>query len=151
MDTNHSLNELKSIHLPNPISIFPLAIGWYILAIIFLIIIIGGIWWISKRIKKQKLIKNIYRMLSNIEQQNNSTTISEVSILLKRIAIMKFPEQQVHKLFDENWLIFLDTTGKTKNFTQGEGKALLNIYRNQPIENPDKFFSVIRDWLGVVL
>lgn len=153
MDTNTNLNELKNIHLPDPVSIFPLAIGWYILIILTLIIAGVYFWWKFKYIKRQKYIRNIYHMLAILYKgnANNNETIAEVSILIKRVAMMKFPEQQPHKLFGEQWLIFLDTTGKTNNFTNGAGRNLLNIYNNQSIDNPEEFFNVIKQWLGVIL
>jgi hypothetical protein len=57
----------------------------------------------------------------------------------------------VHTLFGERWLEFLDKTGKTTNFTQSDGRYLLNIYQNSKIENSDNFFAIVKQWLETVL
>ncbi len=158
METN-GLDNLKDIHLPSKISIFPLAIGWYILIILLLLILGLVIYWQIHCFKRRQKIKNILNLLNRIEKQSNlqisqnksEEVITEVSILLKRVAIDKFKLQNPHSLFGEEWLIFLDNTGKTKAFTQGEGQHLRNIYQKCRLTNPELFFSVIRDWLKVVL
>lgn len=167
------LDQLKDIHLPNSVSTFPLAIGWYILAISVTIIGSGLVYWHLKRKQQQQVIRQIYLMLDEIQnsikqhkpevielssfkeensqQTTNSEVLAKVSILIKRVAILKFPEQKPHTLFGQRWLEFLDAAGKTANFTAGEGKHLLNAYALKPLENPDAFFKVIRDWLRTVL
>lgn len=154
MDTN-ALAELKNIHLPKPISIFPLAIGWYILSALIICVICLLIWWQLKKRKQQKYINNIYQLLDKIEVKSRGATtsdiIAEVSILMKRVAITKFSEKYPHTLFGEKWLQFLDVTGKTRDFTCGAGKNLLNIYQKHGIDNHDEFFAVIKQWLRTVL
>jgi hypothetical protein len=151
MDTNNALNELKDIHLPEQISIFPLAVGWYILIALILVITIVVLWQNSKKRKYKTQIRNIYQILDTIERKDDDEVVSEVSILLKRVAIMQFPDQNPHTLFGEKWLMFLDKTGKTTEFTNGTGKCLSNIYQKQQLDNPKQFFILIKKWLGTVL
>ncbi|MCC2644287.1 MAG: hypothetical protein K0R94_65 [Burkholderiales bacterium] len=151
MDASTLLSQMKNVHQPAGISIFPIAIGWYILLILILVIICGLLWWrfIKNKYKKRKT--QIYTLLSEIEKSGSNEMLSDVSILIKRVAIMKFPGVAVHTLFGEKWLEFLDRTGKTNNFTIGDGRYLLDIYQNRKIENPDGFFACVRQWLGTVL
>lgn len=151
MDTSPDLSQLKDVHLPQAISIFPLAGGWYILTSLIIAAIVFGLWWkfVKNKYKKQKL--EAYSLLAEIERNQSKEMLCEVSILIKRVAILKFPEEQVHTLFGEEWLKFLDKTGKTTNFTHGEGRCLLNIYQSSKIENPVEFFLVVKQWLGEVL
>ena len=90
-------------------------------------------------------------MLGAIESANSSEALTETSILIKRVAIMKFPKQKPQMLFGEQLLLFLDETGKTTEFTTGDGRNLLMIYQKQSIQNPEKFFALIRKWLEAVL
>lgn len=151
MDANTILNQLKNVHLPNGTSIFPIAVGWYLLIILVLLFAAGLLWWkfIKNKYKKQKL--QAYAILAEIEKNKSEEMLSEVSILIKRVAIFKFPRESVHTLFGERWLEFLDKTGKTTDFTNGDGRYLLNIYQTGQIKNPDKFFACVRQWLGSVL
>lgn len=151
MDSNTLLAGMKNVHLPNGVSIFPIASGWYILVILSLIIICTLLWWklIKNKYKKQKL--QAYAILAKIEKDQTEEMLSQVSILIKRVAIMKFPKEKVHTLFGEKWLEFLDKTGKTQDFTTGAGRYLLNIYQVSKVPNPDKFFTCVKQWLGSVL
>lgn len=150
MDNSATLNQLKNVHLPDSISIFPLAIGWYIIITIVIILIIFACIKLKQK-KYNNQVKQIYALLAKIEADKTNRQLSEVSILIKRVAIMKFPKLNVHTMFGEKWLNFLDEVGKTNNFTNGDGRYLLDIYQNKPIENPEQFFVVVRQWLKAVL
>lgn len=148
---NNSLANLKDLQLPEAVSIFPLAPGWYgVIAILVLIMFAIGYWQI-KRLHKLQRVSNIITLLDSIALQNNPQLLAEVSILLKRVAREKFPEQQPQSLFGDKWLQFLDKSGKTTNFTQGAGSILLDVYQNKPLENPEKLITIIKTWLKVVL
>ena len=130
-----------------------MAIGWYFLGILILSILIITIWWyISLR---HKPIEEINHILTNLESrsahENSEEILAEISILLKRIAIMRFPQQNPHALFGEKWLAFLDSTGKTTSFTSGHGRALLDSYQKKPLQNRDELFSLIKQWIRIVL
>lgn len=153
MESN-SLANLKDLQLPEAVSIFPLAPGWYgvILSIILLMLALS--YWQIRRLAHQRRVASIVELLTLIEQQNSSSStqlLAEVAILLKRVAREKFPEQQPQNLFGEPWLQFLDSSGKTTQFTQGAGRILLEVYQNKPLENPQALFKVVRAWLKVVL
>lgn len=154
MDTsNNPLADLKDIHLPNSVSVFPLSIGWYILIVLLIIGVALLLWWRLKIRRQQKQRLKINQLLDEIESTHGNTpnTVGEVSILLKRVAATKFPKQDVHKLLGNKWLEFLDKTGKTNDFTIGAGRSLLDIYKKQELDNPSEFFAVIRKWLKVAL
>ncbi len=148
---NNSLANLKDLQLPDAVSVFPLAPGWYgVIAILVLIMFAMGYWQI-RRLHKLQRVSNIITLLDSIALQNNPQLLAEVSILLKRVAREKFPEQQPQSLFGDKWLQFLDKSGKTTNFTQGAGSILLDVYQNKPLENPEKLITIIKAWLKVVL
>ncbi|MCC2624555.1 MAG: hypothetical protein K0R14_428 [Burkholderiales bacterium] len=151
MDTNALLSQLKNIHQPNGVSIFPLAPGWYILTVLIICIVGGLLWWIFIKNKQKRYKLQIYSLLTDIQSSNSAEMLSDASILIKRVAIMKFPQEAVHTLFGDQWLEFLDKTGKTNEFTNGVGRQILNIYKTGHIENPDEFFACVRKWLGAVL
>ena len=148
---NNILQQLKDIHLPNSISILPLAPIWYLFMVLFIIASIVSIIWAIHKKRKQRQISGIYKMLDIIENQNSNEMLSQASILIKRVAIMKYASQKPHTLFGEEWLIFLDATGKTTDFTKGYGRSLLDIYKSQQIKDKEQFFLVIRKWIGAVL
>ena len=153
MESN-SLANLKDLQLPEAVSVFPLAPGWYGVIIIMVLLMLALSYWQMRRLAHQRKVASIVELLTLIEQQNSSSgtqLLAEVAILLKRVAREKFPEQQPQNLFGEPWLQFLDSSGKTTQFTQGAGRVLLEVYQNKPLENPQALFDVVRAWLKVVL
>ena len=153
MESN-SLASLKDLQLPEAVSVFPLAPGWYGVIFIIILIMLALSYWQIRRLAHQRKVASIVELLTLIEQQNSSSgtqLLAEVAILLKRVAREKFPEQQPQNLFGEPWLQFLDSSGKTTQFTQGAGRVLLEVYQNKPLENPQALFDVVRAWLKVVL
>lgn len=153
MDTKDALSELKDVHLPSPNSIFPLAIGWYFVICLIIISLTFIVLLLFKKRKKLKQLKEIEELFFSIKTNliNDDEIIAQSSILLKRIAILRFPEDKPQLLFGSEWLNFLDKTGKTTNFTNGDGKYLGDIYNHQTLENKEQFFSVINQWIKVVL
>ena len=153
MESN-SLANLKDLQLPEAVSVLPLAPGWYGVIFIIILIMLALSYWQIRRLAHQRKVASIVELLTLIEQQNSSSgtqLLAEVAILLKRVAREKFPEQQPQNLFGEPWLQFLDSSGKTTQFTQGAGRILLEVYQNKPLENPQALFDVVRAWLKVVL
>lgn len=148
---NNSLADLKDLQLPDAVSIFPLAPGWYAVIILLVLIALALGYWQIRSLRKQRKVANIVGLLNNIKLQDNPQLLAEVSILLKRVAREKFPEQQPQNLFGEKWLQFLDNSGKTTEFTQGAGRILLEVYQNKELENPSACLAVVKAWLKVVL
>lgn len=155
MDTSNPLSELKDIHLPRPTSIFPLTIGSYVIIILLLIIIIISLWWLLKRYRAKQQIAAIKELLAHLETKArfdpDTAIIGEVSVLLKRVAVLRFEKSNPQLLFGASWLQFLDKTGKTDQFTQGSGRCLGNIYQRQTIADKQQFFKLINNWLETVL
>lgn len=155
---NNSLADLKDIHLPAPVSIFPLAPGWYIVLAVLLVIIILFILWQMRRASKQYKLKQVLALLAQIEAKAESSDVEqreevlpEISILLKRVAREKFSELHPQNLFGEKWLQFLDRSGKTTEFTSGAGRILLDVYKRQSLESPQELLGVVKNWLRTVI
>lgn len=149
------LSELKPLHLPPEVSIWPLAIGWYIvLAIIVLVIVIS--WWLySKRQKIQQTRNEINQLWLTIETDylanRSPEIIAIINVFLKRVAVKSFADKNPQLLSGNEWLHFLDNSGKTTQFSQGAGKLLANPYCRITLDNPHELFNLIRNYLKVVL
>ena len=153
MATN-PLADLKDLHSPTSISVFPLAPGWYLL-LIMVILFFGIIIWLKFRKQtKRSRVKEIYALFENLEQNstNNTQLLADLSIFLKRVAISQFPDQQIQLKFGKEWLLFLDQTGKTTEFSNGIGKCLANTYQaNAQSDDYHALFKLIKEWLRIVL
>jgi hypothetical protein len=107
------------------------------------------------RKKKRHLENEIFQILAEIEEKSkcdsNQLILGDITILLKRVAILRFPEAKPQSLYEENWLKFLDKSGKTDDFTQGEGKVLANIYSRYYLVDNSNLIYVVKRWLRKVL
>jgi hypothetical protein len=123
---------LRDIHLPSePISWWPLAPGWWILLGLFCLLILAIFLlrrWIIKQRKmpKRVALRGLEKLQRDYQQHHNpQTLIQGVSILLRRFFITEYSRTQVASLTGEAWLQFLDQQLGKPQFTQGEGRCLI--------------------------
>ncbi|HED16994.1 MAG TPA: DUF4381 domain-containing protein [Gammaproteobacteria bacterium] len=123
-----SVLQLRDIHLPVEPGFWPPAPGWWILAVLLLALLAWVGWIAVRRYHLHRSRQRILAMLGELEQEaNNNTTperIAQISILLRRLALMRYPRQRVAALTGADWLSFLDESGGQGNFSQGAGQVL---------------------------
>jgi hypothetical protein len=121
---------LKDIHLPDPISWWPLAIGWWI--VLALSIFVGVIaFLLIKKMRKPTLKKEATAKLKKIEEEfigheNAAICLKELSAFIRRVVISKHHSAGVAGLTGIAWLEFLDRSLDQPEFSQGIGKLLLS-------------------------
>lgn len=101
------LSGLKDIILPIKPDWFPPAIGWWWIALLVVIAILGIISaWIHIHFSP---LKYALRELKKKRHETKSPIhfAKEVSLLIKRVAIFRFGAQKVAGLSDEAWARFL--------------------------------------------
>ncbi len=145
--------ELRDIHLPDPISWWPPAPGWWLLLLLPILIYIG--WWsVHRWSRRHRLKKNALIELDQLKQAytndpNVQRCASELSALLRRIALVRYPRHQVAALTGEAWLEFLDqNTDASSPFTQGAGRLLITAPFQPHTTTPlDELFMVCQHWI----
>lgn len=118
--------DLKGLHLPDPISWWPPAIGWW-LALFAVITLIVLAYWLIKRLTRKTAVKKAKVILLEIKSNSeldNSQKLCELSILLRRVAISIAPRTDVASLTGSAWLNFLDSNLKNSPFSTGVGVKL---------------------------
>lgn len=147
--------QLRDIHLPGPVDFWPPAPGWWIAAIVALGLLawIGVIAWRYLLIRRQR--KHLLGLLEQLEQSSVDTRTPEVlaqlSRLLRRIALMRFPDQTVAPLTGKDWLRFLDESGGDGRFCDGPGWVLADgpYVRDLPDAVDTRgLTALIRDWIN---
>ena len=127
-----NLPELKDIHIPDGVSAFPPAYGWWILlfAIILLPIIIRFARLAHK--KSRRYFASNY--IKKIDENHAVAGAIKISELLKRICVYKYPEAV--NMFGKRWIEFLNA--HAKNDISGQTAELLS---NAPYidKNSDKY------------
>lgn len=146
--------QLRDIHLPGLPDFWPPAPGWWVLAAIALGL---GAWagvllWRQLRIRRQR--RHILALLERMEQSTNGTAtpefLAQLSRLMRRLALMRFPRQEIASLTGIKWLQFLDSSGGNGQFSQGPGKVLAQgPYMRKLRDEVDHraLTTVIRQWI----
>jgi hypothetical protein len=146
--------QLEDIHLPASPTLWPPAPGWWIaFALLLAVIGFSGVRaYRYRKIRRQRQhILNALKVLQqDLAQQADPEAFVSINQLLRRLALMFYPREQVASLTGRDWLEFLDRSGNTHDFTQGMGRLLGDApYQNQLPENIDiaGFSAVVERWV----
>ncbi|MFA6303414.1 MAG: DUF4381 domain-containing protein [Legionella sp.] len=125
----NQLAQLKDIHLPTPISWWPLAPGWYLVMALVVLLVVWIVSALYKRARDARPKKQALALLAKYQahyNKNADTQVSSarVSELLRRVALVYFPRADVASLYGQEWVDFLNRTSKGIDFKPVE-KALL--------------------------
>jgi hypothetical protein len=120
--------QLRDIHLPPAPSLWPPAPGWWLLAALSLALLIWVTVRLWQRYRLQRQRRRILQALAELDRRygagQDAAFASEVSILLRRLALKQFPRDEVAALTGDAWLRFLDRHGGDGQFQQGPGAVL---------------------------
>lgn len=161
MEAEDPLSQLRDIHLPDAVTLWPPAPGWWLLLVLILI----GLAFMYRKailamIQRRKLAQVVeelnqaharYIALSQDPQQGNQAGLdflASVNILLNRVVMVKYPDSPSEKLSGKPWLLFLDSFDNTTDFTQGAGSPLAEgIYRRTFDADADALLAVTTAWI----
>ena len=151
--------QLKDIHLPPGPEQWPPAPGWWFLFIAGLFFL----GWLAYRLfrawRRHRLQKEILKSLEALQQekgdQHLSEFLAEVSILLRRVAMMNFPPRQVAALTGKAWLSFLDLHGGGGQYTNGVGSVLAAgpyassdmLIENEASVDKEALLQLTKNWI----
>lgn len=146
---NENLPELRDIHLPADVSVWPLAYGWWLLAAG----IVLGVLSVQFFLYWRRYSKSRYavKLLNEISNRNIIAAAQEMSEILRRICIYKY--KPAAALSGTEWIDFLNK--HSKNSLKGKAAELLV---NAPcLPEDDNRFSTddaeclrrfCKDWIG---
>lgn len=88
------LNQLRDIHMPTPPSVWPFAIGYYVIILLFCIAAVSVIYYYFIGRKSRRLKKEIWQELNAIESRfiadhDNAALQSSATALLKRLVFFR--------------------------------------------------------------
>ncbi len=148
---------LRDYHLPDPVSWWPPAIGWWGLAF-FIIIVTVLVVALFKYQKKQQWRKDARRVLDSInrnfqEKQDQHTLAGELSIFIRRVCLTRFPNNPGASLSGNQWLSYLDSCTKTNQqlFHTDIGNQLITAtYDPAHSINSERLIMICRQWLAAL-
>ncbi|ARG96328.1 DUF4381 domain-containing protein [Legionella micdadei] len=146
------LAKLHDIHLPAPIGWWPLAPGWYLLLFLCLILIVFLIYlarrtYANGQAKRQALqLLEVYEQEYRREQDSQASSM-KVSELLRRVALVYFPREEVASLQGEAWLEFLNKTSKGIEFNKLRNYLLEIPYQPATDIDLQPLFHCAKAWI----
>lgn len=143
---------LKDLHLPEAIGWFPPAIGWW-LVLLLIPVLMMLVYGCYKRLTRKTALKTAKKMLTTIKNStlDNAQKLTELSALLRRVAISATPRAQTAGLTGQAWLAFLDSSLKDAPFTTGVGRCLADAPYRQSAPSEleiSQLISLCEDWLN---
>jgi hypothetical protein len=143
------LAQLSDIHLPDNVHNYPIAPGWWLLAVIVLAILVYGIIKLRQYFKARKVQKQALKQLSTASE------ISTIVALLKWAALQYFPRAHVAHLTGNKFKDFLIKSLPVKhqeNFSTLSSDHLNSTYQSNANEhNVDDLSAAAKLWLNQAL
>ncbi len=147
------LAQLRDIHTPGMIETWPPAPGWWMLAAIALALVLFGIYWLIKRWMANRYRREAKTELAQIRSDwvnhgDDLVYLEALQRLLKRVALTRFPREQVAGLTGEAWVQFLDRSTGSHDFSMAESEALIDgAYREDVTIDIDALETAARTWI----
>ncbi len=137
-DLQQALTQLKDIRLPEPVSIWQIAPGWWLSVLIISVLLI-----VSYKLASSAFCKNRYRRIAvkqletTCEQQSlnldDQQLLSQINQLLKAVAIKAYPNHSCASLSGKHWQHFLSQTITKQKKASPEAFHLFDLlYQNNP-------------------
>ncbi len=162
--TQASLQQLRDIHLPPPVSWWPPAVGWWLLALLILLAL-ALFWWRRGRPEfrarqwRRAALAQLHREIDAAQQRyrndrNAAALCAALSTLMRRVARTAFPEESVAGLHGAAWLDFLDRQQLIA--TRFSGSELGDMLCRAPFAasvsaDPTPLVAACRDWMEAAI
>lgn len=148
--------QLRDIHLPDPVSWWPPAPGWWMLLVmsILLFFSVRGFLRMKKARRVRVAAMNELESLSVVfnQTQDAHRLVKALSVLLRRICLSYYPRFNVAGLTGEAWLAFLDKHPEGKkahvHFSEGFGRTLITApYQAKAEIDGEGLVQLCKEWI----
>ncbi|MFP6807907.1 MAG: DUF4381 domain-containing protein [Pseudomonadales bacterium] len=131
------LSQLRDIHLPPPIETWPLAPGWWVLALLAIVLLMAISYWLWRRWRANGYRREARKELGALLNQyaldgDTSDYLQACQQLLKRVALTHYSREHVANLTGESWVAFLDRSLNSNDFSMGSGQILIDVIYSPP-------------------
>ncbi len=146
---------LRDIHLPDAVSWWPPAIGWWILLILGLLLITALVIGIRKllqpKMNKSAKAEIEHVLHAYIEQQNDLLLLQQLSAAIRRIGISYLTREEYAGLLGKAWYQHINQLTPKHPFSESVIELLINApYQKQPQIDADllqQLIAQVRSWV----
>lgn len=141
------LRDIQAAALPE---FWPPAPGWWLLAGLLLVALVLLGRYLLKQRRQRRLRRRLYAELDALDGHSPAEVATGVSMLLRRVALMRYERNQVASLTGRDWLAFLDARGGNGEFVDGVGTVLATApYAAHDLTNANSaaLIDLARQWI----
>ncbi len=134
MDSEDLLAQLADIHLPEPVSFWPPAPGWWVLGVLLLVLAGVGIHYLIQASHRRKIglaalaeLDRCYEKYASADGDPDELRlryVNEFNSVLRRVALVHFPHANVASLGGAAWVDFIQEKGDSKRLDEDIANAL---------------------------
>ncbi len=122
---------LRDLHLPEPVSGWPPAPGWWFLAAMLMLGLVWLlVWYIRHRAftaARRHALRSLETYSTEYVKHGNAVLLGkQLSELLRRTMLAYAPRAEVAGLTGEAWLEWLDRDLDRSHFVEGDGRPLID-------------------------
>jgi len=150
--------RLRDVHPPPEPPWWPPAPGWWIVLLITLALVALAIRYALPRWRRWRMRRGLLAALAAIARRHragalDTATAADVSQLLRRAALERFPQSGAAGLVGERWIAFLAARDRTPGRFQSVREALTMGPYGVPGTTVDvaALLSAVRGWLRTAI
>jgi len=143
---------LRDIHLPDAVSWWPPAIGWWLLPLL-VIALVFFIRWLIKRLRYQPVNKRVQLEFEHLQQayqqhRDARQLAADISVLLRRSCLSYKDRKHSASLTGDAWIKALNSIS-TVQFSDDIAQQLLSApYRRQADIDADALLAACHAWIS---
>lgn len=123
---------MRDVHDPDLVSWWPPALGWWILAAVVLALLAIAVtsWWVRRQRARDWRVDARFRMRQlgrSVRDNDPKTAVSELSDLLRRVAIARYGRGTCAGLAGDQWLDWLTENDPAGFDWRKNGRVLLDL------------------------
>lgn len=153
MDPQAILDQLRPNLLPAPVSFWPPAPGWWLLAGLLLLALVVLTAVLTRHYRQNRYRRRGLKQAQRLYQdylchQQKKQFAHDCNRLLKAVALQAFPRQKTARLNGQPWLDFLYESSGNTLFRQSAAAAL-GADRFKPDQDPDVelLHTLTKSWI----